>query len=208
MTTPEKEILISRVVDGVAAPSDWVELDLIGAGDPSLWKDLAQAQRDRQLLDAAVGEAISVADLVSLPQADTHERRIRIPLWSGWAVAAMIALGAFILPGFRNALINNAPNVNQGSILVPPRVAEDPSPDDALKTYLDKGKDSGKVIRQLPEFVVLESSPAPDGHGYDVVYLRQIVERARVESLKSYEVDESGQKIPAPVKVIQPKPPA
>ncbi len=200
MSTPERDILISRVVDGVAGPNDWVEIDMMGAGDPALWRELAQAQRDKQLLDQAVGEAISVADLVSLPKHDWSERRVRVPQWTGWAAAAVLALAFFVMPRVQTG------NVAGPSNLFPPAQAEQ-TPDDALNSYLAKGKDSGRVIRQLPDFVVLESKPATDGPGFDVVYLRQIVERARVESVTNYEVNEAGEKTPVPVKMIQPRKP-
>ncbi|MGH7244736.1 MAG: hypothetical protein ACREJD_15085 [Phycisphaerales bacterium] len=200
MSTPEKDILISRVVDGVAAPGDWVELDMLGAADSSLWRELAQAQRDKQLLDQAVGEAISIADVVELPQNEWQARRLSVPQWTGWAAAAVLALAMFVVPKW---------GTSNGSVagFTPPVQAEEQSTDAALNSYLAKGRDDGRVIRQLPEFVVLESKPAADGRGYDVVYLRQIVERARVESVNSYQVDDAGRKLPLPVKVIEPKKP-
>jgi len=201
MSMPEKDILISRVVDGVAGAGDWVELDMLGAADSSLWRELAQAQRDKQLLDQAVGEAISIADVVSLPKADWSERRLRVPQWAGWAAAAVLAIAMFVMPR------GGTPNGNTAGTFFPPVQAEEQTPDAALNSYLAKGKDEGRVIRQLPEFVVLESAPAADGRGYDVVYLRQIVERARVESVNSYQVDDAGRKLPLPVKVIEPKKP-
>lgn len=199
---PEKDILISRVVDGVAGAGDWVELDMLGAADSSLWRELAQAQRDKQLLDSAVGEAISIADVVALPKSEWSElgdRRLRVPQWAGWAAAAVLAIAMFVMPKA------GTPNGNVAGF--PPAQVEDQTPDAALNSYLAKGKDEGRVIRQLPEFVVLESAPAADGRGYDVVYLRQIVERARVESVNSYQVDDAGRKLPLPVKVIEPKKP-
>src|SRR5258706_10090719 len=101
MSTPQKDIqkdtLISRVVDGVAGPGDWVELDLMGGGDPALWRELAQAQRDKQLLDSAVSEAIASADSVGLPRTEWSVRRIRVPQWAGWAAAAALALAMFVV---------------------------------------------------------------------------------------------------------------
>lgn len=201
MSMQEKDILISRVVDGVAGAGDWVELDMLGAADSSLWRELAQAQRDKQLLDQAVGEAVSIADVVDLPRNEWSERRLRVPQWLGWAAAAVLALAMFAMPR------GGTPNANTAGAFFPPQEAQEQTPDAALKSYLTKGKDEGRVIRQLPEFVVLESAPAKDGPGYDVVYLRQIVERARVESVNSYQVDETGRKLPLPVKVIEPKRP-
>jgi len=206
MNMPEKDILISRVVDGVAGAGDWVELDMLGAADSSLWRELAQAQRDKQLLDSAVGEAISIADVVALPKSEWSElgdRRLRVPQWAGWAAAAVLAIAMFVMP--RNGT-QTSPNGNAAG-LFPPAQVEELTPDAALNSYLAKGKDEGRVIRQLPDFVVLESAPAADGRGYDVVYLRQIVERARVESVNSYQVDDAGRKLPLPVKVIEPKKP-
>ncbi|MBL8876094.1 MAG: hypothetical protein JNM86_09900 [Phycisphaerae bacterium] len=202
MSMPEKDILISRVVDGVAGAGDWVELDMIGAADSSLWRELAQAQRDKQLLDGAVGEAISIADMVDLPRNEWQARRLSVPQWAGWATAAVLALAMFVMPRTKSTDVG----MNTAG-LVSPMTAEEQSPDAALNSYLAKGKDEGRVIRQLPEFVVLESKPAADGRGYDVVYLRQIVERARVESVNSYQVDDAGRKLPLPVKVIEPKKP-
>lgn len=202
MSMPEKDLLISRVVDGVAGAGDWVELDMLGAADSSLWRELAQAQRDKQLLDQAVGEAIAVADVVALPKSEWSElgdRRLRVPQWAGWAAAAVLAIAMFVTPRVGTTTGNVAG--------FPPAQQEEQTPDAALNSYLAKGKDEGRVIRQLPEFVVLESKPATDGRGYDVVYLRQIVERARVESVNSYQVDDAGRKLPLPVKVIEPKKP-
>ncbi|MBS0188425.1 MAG: hypothetical protein JSS51_10165 [Planctomycetes bacterium] len=198
MSMAEKDILISRVVDGVAGAGDWVELDMLGAGDPSLWRELAQAQRDKQLLDQAVGEAVSVADVVELPKQEWGERRLRVPQWAGWAAAAVLALAMFVVP---------RTNQSGTSTAGPTLTSEEQTPDAVLDSYLAKGKDAGRVIRQLPEFVVLESAPAADGKGYEVVYLRQIVERARVESVNSYQVDDAGRKTPLPVKVIEPRKP-
>ncbi|MBX3387979.1 MAG: hypothetical protein KF691_00845 [Phycisphaeraceae bacterium] len=201
MSMAEKDILISRVVDGAASAGDWVELDMIGAGDPSLWRELAQAQRDKQLLDRAVGEAISVADVVELPAVEWQPKRLSVPQWTGWAAAAVLALAMFVVPKWGTSTGGNTAQ------FFPPAQGEEQTPDAALSSYLAKGKDTGRVIRQLPDFVVLESAPAADGRGYDVVYLRQIVERARVESVNSYQVDEAGRRIPLPVKVIEPKKP-
>lgn len=197
---PDRDVLISRVVDGVAGPSDWVEIDLISAGDQNVWREIAQAQRDKQLLDFAVARATATADRVDLPEPAPlviiRRARMGAVQWAGWAAAAVLAVAMVIVPNW-----NAAPNTNTAGLnnLIPTFDQPPTSPDAALDNYLTRGRETGRVVRQLPDFVVLDSAPAADGNGYDVIYLRQIVERARVDSLSRYKVDESGRKVPLPV---------
>lgn len=196
--TPDRDLLISRVVDGVAGPGDWVEIDLISAADQNVWREIAQAQRDKQLLDFAVARATATADRVDLPEPAPlviiRRARFGMAQWTGWAAAAVMAVAMLVVPNWNN----NTNTAGVPSIL--PSFDQPPtSPDAALDNYLSRGRETGRVVRQLPDFVVLDSAPAADGNGYDIIYLRQIVERARVDSLNKYKVDESGRKIPLPV---------
>ncbi|HEX8877256.1 MAG TPA: hypothetical protein VF777_10935 [Phycisphaerales bacterium] len=195
--TPDRDLLISRVVDGVASPGDWVEIDLISAADQHVWREIAQAQRDKQLLDFAVGRATATADQIDLPEPAPlviiRRARMNATQWAGWAAAAVLAVAMLVVPNW------NTPGTQTAGPSLPIFDQPPTSPDAALDSYLSRGKETGRVVRQLPDFVVLDSAPAADGNGYDIIYLRQIVERARVDSLSKYKVDESGRKIPLPV---------
>lgn len=205
----DRDLLISRVVDARASASDWVELDLLGASDPGVWRELAQAQRDKQLLDEAVERSIACAEHVDLPRGVRSHVPGRRPAggrmlaWAGWGAAAALAL--VVWSGGRPA---TGPVQTAGPSMIPPFTqASSVTPDEALGQYLERGRETGRVVRQLPEFVMIDSAPAPDGSGYDVLYLRQIVERARVESLPSFKVDEFGRRTTLPVRVLQVGPP-
>lgn len=205
---PDRDVLISRIVDGVAGPSDWVEIDMISGADQGIWREIAQAQRDKQLLDFAVTRATEQADRVDLPEPAPlviiRRARMGAVQWAGWAAAAVLALAMLIVPNWNTASNTNTAGLNN---LIPTFDQPPTSPDAALDNYLARGRETGRVVRQLPDYVVLDSAPAPDGNGYDVIYLRQIVERARVDSLNKYKVDESGRKIPLPVTRIDSLPP-
>ncbi len=41
----DRDLLVSRVVDGVASSADWAALDDLARTESSIWRDLAQAQR-------------------------------------------------------------------------------------------------------------------------------------------------------------------
>lgn len=203
--TPDREVLISRVVDGVAGPSDWVEIDMISAADQNVWREIAQAQRDKQLLDFAVGRATATADRIDLPEPAPlviiRRARIGMAQWTGWAAAAVMAVAMLVVPNW------NTPGTQVAGPSLPIFDQPPTTPDQALENYLSTGKQTGRVVRQLPDFVVLDSAPAADGSGYDIIYLRQIVERARVDSLHRYKVDDSGNKTPVPVNRIDTLPP-
>jgi hypothetical protein len=48
----------------------------------------------------------------------------------------------------------------------------------------------------MPRKVLMHAEPAADGRGYDVVYVRQIVERARVGGMYRFSQDEAGRVTP------------
>ena len=62
-----------------------------------------------------------------------------------------------------------------------------------------RGKEEGRVIGELPDRVLVNSTEAPDGKGYEVVFVRQIMEKTRVDDLYKVSSDEGGN--PHPVKV-------
>ena len=202
MTSLEREILISRIVDGVASDGDWEALDRLGSTDHGVWRDLADAQRQHSRLIEALDRQLAVAEAVELPEHVT----LNFPStsgkrwwWAGWAVAALIAVGSFsgMLSSARRNGSGGSPVVTAG----PAFDWSDVSQDELIKKYLDRGQERGSVVGQIPTKVLLETRPAEDGDGYDVYYLRQIVERVRVPVLQRTTEDELGRTRLVPVRV-------
>lgn len=209
--SPDEQIdlLISRIADGEATTQDWSAFSTLAEKSPAAWRHLAQAQRDHQSLSLAVGVALHAADRVDLPSRDMadsflHRDRAtspahRIRQYGGWAVAAAVALawlgvngGQFTLPA------GKSPGTETANI-IPAGYFKVSSPDDALALYRDQSKKDDRYIAEVP--VLLESSPATTGKGYEVVYVRQFVERARVDNLLRFAQDETGKLIPVKVNI-------
>ncbi|MCA9295045.1 MAG: hypothetical protein KC983_00980, partial [Phycisphaerales bacterium] len=118
--------------------------------------------------------------------------------WSGWSVAALVAMAAAVqwfLPASPQAptesISAGAPNEIKAGVgnVIPVR-----STQQALRDYIDLGKESGDVIAELPTKVLVETRPSPTGEGYELLYLRQILERTYVPSLYEFEgQSEAGQ---------------
>jgi hypothetical protein len=196
MTGIDRDILITRVLDGEATPEDWAAFRAMAARDPVVWVDLTDAQQDRAELASAVAEAIAIADHIEAPiEIHVGERlnaRIRTGVaWLGWAAAAVMAFGAFTgLPGL--AGVGTGGSAQEAGLF---RVN---TPEDAMQLYLDKGQQAGSVLGEVPERVLLSSEPLADGRGYSVVYLRQIVECQRVEDLYQVARNEAGRAVSVP----------
>lgn len=179
-----EEMLISHVIDGDATSTQWQELEGLASTDPLVWKRLAQAQRDSALLSAALGRASLVAEAVELPRNDgetissdrvTHVRFNRLGAWTGWAVAALVMIVASVrfaqpLPsGFDPS--SGVQTTSFGSAA------------QAFQAYLDKGRESGEVVGEIPGKVLVETKPVRSGIGVEVIYLRQVIERTVVPDL-------------------------
>lgn len=194
MTGIDRDILITRVLDGEATPEDWAAFRAMAARDPAVWADLADAQQDRAELATAVAEAIAIADRVGAPiEIHAGERlnaRIRVgAAWLGWAAAAVLGVGAFTgMPGLSGGVPGGG--AQEAGLF---RVN---SPEDAMQLYLDMGQKTGSVLGEVPERVLLSSELAADGQGYSVVYLRQTIECRQVEDLYRVGLNEAGQEVP------------
>ncbi len=199
----DPEVLMSRIVDGEATPDDWNVFHHQANRDPSLWRELAEAQQMHAEMGEEVGVAIAVANLVDAPTQDEIERRFQnrirmVGVWGGWVAAACIGL----------MWVNNAGKA-PSSVGDPGGRAQLPIPSlgDTLSSYLDRGKEEGRVLGELPEKVLVSATPVtgPDGNtigkGYVVVYLRQILERVEVKDLYQFGEDEAGRKQAVPYDV-------
>lgn len=193
MSGADRDVLISRALDGEATPEDWSAFRAMAERDPTVWRELAEAQQDRAELAAAVAHAVAIADEVNAPiEQHLSERltfRIRtVAAWGGWALAAGLILAAYLAPWQARR-----PPDTQSAGLGPGLVRID-SPQDALDAYYTRGRADGTVLGELPERIVLETTPYEGG--IEVIYLRQIVERLRADDFYRLGYDEAGRPVP------------
>ncbi|CAN5678177.1 hypothetical protein BH11PLA1_BH11PLA1_23290 [soil metagenome] len=213
-----RDFLISRVIDHAATAEDFAALGALMRGDPSISGELAEAQRIHRLLARAGAEA--AARLAPYPAAfgaleAAEAEGVHAPLaftpaptafstrgkrWGmlGWGIAACLALaltGQTLNSKFAGP---QAPGASAGFV-----AATYATPDDAMKAYIEMGKASGRVVGEMPQRVVIKSQPAPlDEHGQsagtEVLYVRQLIERAVVTDLYRLGTDELGRTILVP----------
>lgn len=93
----DRDLLISRVVDDAASAEDWQQLRALAEYDPSVWRELFEAQHAQAELSQAVQQAIAIADGVDAPTEELGGMSLRFRFrqaatWAGWAVAATVAV--------------------------------------------------------------------------------------------------------------------
>ncbi|MBI1190229.1 MAG: hypothetical protein GC200_06045 [Tepidisphaera sp.] len=208
MSEQHVDILISRVIDGRSSDAEWAELEAAAGKNPDVWRDLALAQRDDRALRGAVEEATRPHETADLSAEELHAAAVRrsahtlsdrarlVATWGGWVAAAGIAIA--VAGQHQVASPAGVPGVQSASGPLSLGSAAD-----ALNAYLAKGKQEGLVQGQLPDKKLLNVTPLPDGKGYEVTYLRQIVEKARIDNLyrPTPVIDEFGRSLSVPVEV-------
>ena len=175
MSDRQSERLFSRLIDGEATAAEWDEL--LGAGNAGQWRQLAETLRDHTSLARAVNASVVVADTIEPPLSPTGTggRWTRRPSgWSGWAVAAAVALAW---------VIGVSSKRQPPPVAAPPQLAASMPAAELLAAYLEKGRQEDSVIGEVPQRILIDSRPAPSGEGHELLYLRQILERAIVPDL-------------------------
>ncbi len=201
----DRDTLLTRIIDAEASAEDWAAFRAVAADEPEVWSELADMQRQHDVLAGGLREAISIADAIELP---VHEHEAVRPVarigavvqngwsWGGWLAAAALLLAFTVgLPrgGVGSGLgAGNAPGTQAAGFSLG-------TPEEALDRYIDLGKQTGAVVGQSPDFIVLDSKPLEDGSGYEVVYLRQLIERREVRDLYRLGTDELGNTVRVPV---------
>ena len=200
MTMDDRDILISRVVDQEATGADWAALHELAESDPTIWRELAQAQRDQADLGAAVERAVACADAVEIPSHEHYSasltERVRVvTTWSGWVAAAVLALmwTGVIGPGVSAPSGGSDAGNNRASLV--PVGAEDPEA--ALDLYLKEGRRQGTVIGEIPQKVLVDVVTGEAGEVLQVIYLRQILETKDVDAFNMLANDELGRPDPS-----------
>ncbi|TVS08076.1 MAG: hypothetical protein EA423_02440 [Phycisphaerales bacterium] len=67
--------------------------------------------------------------------------------------------------------------------------------DDAMRVYMQRGVESGRVVEPEPRLVLIEARPEADGM-VEVRYMRQIIERALVDDVYELAPDDGGVLVP------------
>ena len=188
MKEQRNQILVSRVVDGDATTAEWDELKTLADDDPAVWRQLADTLRDHSAFARAVNESVSVAEAVEtpmLPHTGGDRRRAhassplaRIGGWTGWVVAAVVTFA-----GLTAFFQQQTATKTQALSGTPTGMMNGASAADLLQAYLDRGRQEHLVLGEVPDKVLLETRPATDGKGFEVLYLRQILERTVVPDL-------------------------
>lgn len=179
----DRDLLISRVVDGRASSAEWSALETLAARDPGVWRELATAQRDQRAIEMIVASAGDVAESVDLPSAPEEEVQFQSPstrlrLWGGWVAAAVMAC-AFVAQ-FRSEKAFDQPGPKD------PTASLVPTADELLDQYRNTGRKEGIVLGEVPDQVLLAMEPAADGRGATVTFVRQFVERRYVPDVVQF----------------------
>lgn len=191
------ELLISRVVDAEATEQDWERFRSLAEQDPTLWREMAEYQRDHAELASLVSGAMGVAEGVEAPIGAHMEQglgdRLRlVGTWGGWAAAAAVAI-AWSIGGPMGRQQDSPPRIEAGLIR---------SPSQLFENYLEQGQKTGQVVGELPDKILLETRPAAGG-GYEVYYLRQVIEKKTVPDLYTIGSDETGRPVAVPIEMTK-----
>ncbi len=197
----ERDVLITRIINRDDAVS-WERFTEAAGREPGAWRELAAAQRNHAMMCRAVLREVRAADAVELPTHSAAEAgasiatawSMRLSRWGGWAVAAAVTfawVGTMIRAEHHASSMTAGPT---GEGWIPVKTA-----DDALSAYRKLGLDSGRVVGEVPDLVMVDSKPSGTGQGYEIVYIRQFVERTVVPDLYRFSTDERGNSVPVRV---------
>ncbi|MBL8990899.1 MAG: hypothetical protein JNJ48_04885 [Phycisphaerae bacterium] len=194
----DRDVLISRLIDGRAGAADWAALRQIASADATVWSDLAESSRLDGSLGALMGTEVARADRVELPGSPRFggapiAGRIAVPARLGWAVAAVLGLSLVgVLIGVRPGSTNISPlDGGHGAAL-----GGFTRPAEALAAYMQLGRQDGSVVGEMPQRFVVDTRPVEGGT--EVTYVRQIVEKALVKDFYKLGTDETGRPVLLP----------
>ena len=198
-----RDLLISRVIDGRASTEDWDRFRALAANEPAIWCELAETQQSHEMVRDELMLELTAADRVELPggvidDASTKRRMSIASKWGGWAIAAAL-LVAWSL-GMPRADEGTTGTNPQTAGLLPVIGLSDAEPEQAFNQYMTAGQKAGRVIAEVPNQVIVETTPMPDG-SIEVLYLRQVIERKVMDSAYRIIHDEAGNEVPVRIRV-------
>jgi len=194
-----EELLIGRVASNEADDAEWRDFESVAASDVGAWERLARSLRDELQMRAALDRALAPADDVAAPaEASPIAGMIsarRAGSWSGWAVAAAVAI---VWVGVGIFAPGGAGGGDPTPLTAGINASNFASPEDALTAYKQIGAQHGRVLDELP-LVMIETRPIGDSGRFEVLYVRQLLERAPVDSTWRLDRDDTGRRAPVPV---------
>ncbi len=213
----DRDLLISRVVDDAATARDWDQLRALAEYDPSVWRELFEAQHAQADLARAVEQAIAIADGIDAPTDALTGPSLRFRIrkvagWTGWALAAGVAI-AWMAPQLTPSRPTSPLGTPQpGGQALPLAVAGNNTSSQPSRVELvDPSQASGNpllaggpsrrastssaatpestahLVAEMPERTLLEVRPLPDGR-LELIYVRKLIERAIVDDGDLYQV--------------------
>lgn len=196
-----RDLLISRVIDGRASAQDWDRFRALAANEPSIWCELATTQEQHESVRDELAGMLRVADRVELPggiidEEGTRRRMSFASKWGGWAIAAALLIAWSLGMPRASSTLDQGPQIAG----IPGIGLKDAQPEQAFEQYIESGQKMGRVISEMPEQLVVETKPLPDGT-IEVIYVRQIIERKVIDQAYRMMHDETGNAFPVPVRV-------
>lgn len=197
----QRDLLISRIIDGRARGHDWDRFRDHASHDPQIWAQLGDTQRQHESLCSSLAGDLAVADRVELPgiidDGPVRHRLDMVSRWGGWAAAAALMLVWFVGRPMTSSPDGASPSSTAGMLSIPLKEAK---PDQAFDQYMSAGQQSGRVVAEMPDRVVIETRPMSDGT-VEVLYLRQIVERQIIDHAYRQMQDEMGNAVTVPMEL-------
>lgn len=194
----DREVLISRLLDGRAKPEDWRAFRAAAERQGIMWDDLIESATDLQSLSRAVNLVAEGTTCIDVHEAARRDAgRLRSGGLSrinrlGWLVAACLALGLISVTLRQRDITYKPAPVNQAGFL------SSMTSQQLMDQYYEAGKREGRVIGELPQVTELERRPLGEGKGYEVLYLRHVLERAVVDDVYKLGTDDAGQPVVIP----------
>ncbi len=199
--------VVGRIIDRVARPEDFAGFREAARARPEAWHELLDGLADDAALGAALEARLETADAVRLPPS----RRAVRPwaLLSGWAAALLVsalwwttaAVGGSQPPRGADDLVARQ---DEGGLLPEsggasaPRLRADGDVAQALPPGAQIARPAGTVVGELP-LEILQTRRPESGEGLEVLYLRRVVERTRVDSVLTVGSDEFGRAVPVSI---------
>lgn len=189
---------IAEIASGHADDRTLHRFEALAGDSAANWKRLALSLCDelemRRELDQQLDGRRQIAELEINRARDTCTQRpsprsMRWSAWSGWSVAAVLLLTFVLIMTVQSPHPESQPDHRA----VPASFTAQA----ALEDYVTRGAAEGRVLAELPT-VMVESRELDDGT-LEVLYLRQFLERERVDEVYTVASDELGQ--PQPLKI-------